>query len=173
MRHLLTLALLGVASGLNGQELPRSSDIETLDGIMAAYYEVVSGPAGEAADRARDHSIHFPGALVGITGADGQGASVIQLMTLDEYHDRTGGVRSAPFYEWEINRVTETFGNVTHVWSTYITSDEAGGHPQSRGINSIQLYNDGERWWVTSWIFDSERDGSLIPSKYLPEGSRP
>lgn len=94
-------------------------------------------------------------------------------MTLDEYHDRSGGVRTTPFYEWEIHRVTETFGNVTHLWSTYVTSDEEGGRPQSRGINSIQLYFDGDRWWVTSWIFDSERDGNSIPDKYLPGGNRP
>lgn len=173
MRNLLCLTLCAVGGPLTGQSLPLEADIRTLDGILTAYYEVVSGPAGEAADRARDHSIHYPGALVGITGADAEGTSVIRLMTLDEYHDGSGGVRNAPFFEWEIHRVTETFGNVTHVWSTYVTSDEEGGEPTSRGINSIQLYHDGDRWWVTSWIFDSEREGSTIPDRYLPEGNHP
>ncbi len=57
---LATLTLIAVGGGLSAQELPLSSDIETLDGILTAYYEVVSGPTGESADRARDHSIHLP-----------------------------------------------------------------------------------------------------------------
>ena len=47
-------------------------------------------------------------------------------------------------------------------------SEYGFGKPYARGINSIQLYFDGERWWITSWVFDSEREGNEIPGEYLP-----
>jgi hypothetical protein len=89
-------------------------------------------------------------------------------MTLGEYHDRFGGPRAQPFYEWEIHRVVQRFGSIAHVWTTYIESDSPQGETRGRGINSIQLYFDGERWWITSWVFDSEREGSEIPAEYVP-----
>lgn len=56
------------------------------------------------------------------------------------------------------------------VWSTYAHSDRPHGPVQGRGINSIQLYWDGSRWWITGWIFDSERPDNPIPQAYLPRG---
>ncbi len=152
--------------------LPCESDVRTLDGIINAYYDVISGPAGASADRLRDESLHHPSALVAISGKDRTGAPFVRTMTLSEYHDRAGGPRERGFYEWEIHRVTQTFGHVTHVWSTYVSSDAPGGSVQSRGINSIQLYHDGTRWWIMSWIFDSERPDNPIPAGYLPRTSR-
>jgi hypothetical protein len=67
----------------------------------------------------------------------------------------------------------ELFGNVAHVWSTHEASRDQGGTPFVRGINSIQLYNDAERWWMTSWIFDSEPRGNPIPPEYLGRGRLP
>jgi hypothetical protein len=93
-------------------------------------------------------------------------------MTLDEYHESFGGRRTTGFHEREIHRQMQRFGNVAHVWSTYETSREPGGTPFTRGINSIQLYCDGSRWWITSWIFDSERRDSPIPPEYLPRSGR-
>ena len=168
------LVILAMAAPLHaqGQErtLPLPQDVETLDGIIKAYYEVVSGPAGESADRARDESIHHPAALVGMTGVDRDGNPTVNTMTLGEYHDRSGGPRRQGFYEWEIHRVVERFGQVAHVWSTYAASAEPNGEVHSRGINSIQLYYDGERWWIMSWVYDNERPGHPIPPEYLPGG---
>lgn len=144
------------------------ADVATLDGIIAAYYDVVSGPAGEMADRERDRTLHHPDAQVSITGAGQDGTPFLRTMTLDEYHDAFGGARSEPFWEYELHREVLRFGNMATVWSTYASSPEPDGEPFSRGINSIQLHHDGERWWITSWIFDSERAGNPIPAEYLP-----
>ena len=149
-------------------EYPLPADVKSLDGILQAYYEVVSGPAGEAADRARDESLHVPGARVGITRVEPEGQHLFEIMTLGVFHDRFGGSREEPFYEWEVHRVTQRFGNIAHVWSTYVTSDAPGGAPTARGINSIHLYHDGARWWITGWIFDVEREGNAIPRQFLP-----
>ena len=72
------------------------------------------------------------------------------------------------FDEREIHRVTERFGNIAHVFSTYETRRSAGGPLMGRGINSIELFWDGKRWWIASAIWDDERPGSPIPKEYLP-----
>lgn len=165
----VVLVLLAVSSAATGQATQNPEDVATLEGIIKAYYEVVSGPAGENADRARDEFLHHPNALVAITSVDADGKPTIVAMSIGEYHDRFGGPRSEGFYEFELQREVQRFGNITHVWSTYAASVTPGGEPFTRGINSIQLYNDGERWWITSWIYDSERAGNTIPAAYLPE----
>jgi len=147
----------------------RPEDVATLDGILDAYYEVVSRPAGVPADRERDHWIHHPDALVAVPGAESGGETVFRTMTLDEFHDLYGGAAEEPFYEWEVYRVVQRFGNVAHVWSTYVSSREPGGDPVDRGINSIQLIHERDRWWITSWIFDQERAGTDIPAEFLPD----
>ena len=166
----LILGLMAATPPLIAQDAHSTwrADVSTLDAIIEAYYDIVSGPAGEVADRARDKFIHRPDALVAITGVNQDGEGVISTMTIDEYHDRAGGPRREPFYEYELHRLVQRFGNVAHVWSTYASSRTPGGEPYARGINSIQLYFDGDRWWVTNWIFDSERSGNPIPAEYLP-----
>lgn len=146
------------------------NDVSTLDDIIRAYYEVVSGPAGGTPDRARDHTLHLPNALVGVPGRDEHGAPALVTMTLDEYHDQSGGPRPEGFFEKEIHRVVQRFGTVAHVMSTYASATTPDGEPFSRGINSIQLTWDGERWWIASWIFDSEREDNPIPREFLPGG---
>ena len=166
---LVAAVLLGPATTIAQEGGGSPEDVETLDGILNAYYEVVSRAAGERADRARDEWIHHPDALVAIASTGADGSSTILTMSLGEYHDNFGAPEDEPFYEWEIHRVLQRFGSVAHVWSTYASSREPGGEVFSRGINSIQLYNDGQRWWITSWVFDSNREGIDIPVEFLPE----
>ena len=163
--------LLGASSAF-AQETADPSDVGTLDDIIRAYYEVVSGPAGALPDRARDQSLHVPGALVGVPGVDENGVPQLMTMTLDDYHDSFGDARAEGFYEKEIHRVVHRFGNVAQVWSTYSSARTPGGEPFDRGINSIQLTWDGTRWWVVSWIFDAERPDQPIPPEFLPEKGR-
>lgn len=150
---LLLAATIPATTDLAAQEA-RDDDVATLDGILAAYYEVVSGPARSAPDRERDRSLHHPDALVAIAGRDATGRPTLSRMTLDEYHDRFGGPRATPFYEWETGREVRTHGTITHVWSAYASSDRPDGPPTGRGVNSIQLHHDGDRWWILSWMFD-------------------
>lgn len=140
---------------------PLNTDVETLDGIIKAYYDVISGPAGEPRDWERDKSLHHPNALVSVTGKDNNKPFII-TQSLSDYH-KSFGVPKTGFWEYEIKRETQKFGNITHVWTTYETKHEKDGPITERGINSIQLYNDGTRWWILSWMFDSERHDNLLP----------
>jgi hypothetical protein len=173
MRHFLLTALLGavlpsIALGQQGQVDADPADVGTLADIIRAYYEVVSGPAGEIPDRERDLTLHVPGAMVGIPGPREEGRSRLRTMTIDEYHDRFGEPRAEGFFEWEVHREVQRFGNIAHVMSTYAAATTPDGDPFVRGINSIQLTWDGERWWIVSWIFDEERPDNPIPSGFLP-----
>jgi len=38
-----------------------------------------------------------------------------------------------------------------------------------RGINSIQLFYDGSRWWIVSIYWQQESPEYPIPEKYLSE----
>jgi len=129
----------------------------------------VSGPAGSLPDPARDHSLHHPNAAITLLSRKADGTATAEVVTLDDYYRRMGsGARKVGFYEHEIHRTVEKLGAFTHVWSTYETSEAAGGAVKRRGINSIELCWDGNRYWILSWVFDDERNGLKIPREYLP-----
>jgi hypothetical protein len=148
----LFLTLCAHAS-LGAQEA-RPDDVSSIDGIIRAYYEIVSGPEGEAPDAARDRSIHHPDAWVSLAALNAEGQPVVNVITLDEYHGE-GRPRSEGFWEWETDRVVSRSGNMVHVWSSYASARTEGGEPYTAGVNSITLFHDGTRWWVMGWMFDS------------------
>ena len=72
------------------------------------------------------------------------------------------------FFEKEIARRTEQFGQIAHAWSTYESRHNANDpEPFMRGINSIQLFYDGNRWWIVSIYWQHESPEHPIPDKYL------
>ena len=147
---------------------PLKEDISTIDGIMKASYEVVSGEAGEIRQWERDLSLHHPKAIYSfIDTLDGKAYQAI--MSLEDFHSETDTmVATTAFYESEIHREVLVFGNIAHVWSTYETRLEKDGEVVRRGINSIQLVYDQDRWWIISWIFDKEREHRKLPQTFLP-----
>ena len=146
----------------DSEKYPLEKDIRSLDGIMKAYYEVVSGPAGEPRQIERDRSLHHPDAFIAITGENDEGVPFTRTMTLDEFHG-DGAPYAQGFWEYEIERKVSTFGHITHVWSSYAWSTVKDGPIEGRGINSIQLVHDGDRWWIMSWMYDSERPNNPLP----------
>jgi hypothetical protein len=64
--------------------------------------------------------------------------------------------------------VTEEYGLIAQAFSTYESRRSAGDpEPFARGINSFQLMNDGERWWVVSVFWQGEGPDFPIPEKYI------
>ena len=90
-------------------------------------------------------------------------------MTPDSYVERSGAsLERNGFFEAEIGRVTEEFGLIAHAFSTYESYRSAGDEePFARGINSFQLMNDGDRWWVVSVFWQQEGPRYPIPAKYI------
>ena len=131
----------------------RAEDVTTIDGIIAAYYDVVSGPPGESPDMERDRTLHHPDAWVAIANVDSTGQPFVNVMALDGYYGENRP-RQEGFWEWETDRVIQRSGNMVHVWSSYASAREQRGEPYTHGVNTITLWHDGERWWIMGWMFD-------------------
>ena len=166
---LLLVAPAAVAQPAADVPTPVPEDVTSVDAILAALYEVISGSAGEERDWDRMRSLFYPGARLIPTGLRPDGHPGARVWTVDEYIDRAGPLLMRDgFWETEIGRTTERFGAVTHAFSAYESRIESpDAEPYARGINSIQLFDDGRRWWVISVFWASEREDLPIPERYL------
>ena len=146
---------------------PRASDVASRDAIVAALYEVISGPAGER-DWARFRALFIPEAQLIASHKKKDGTMGYRVMTPQGYADQAGKYfLEHGFFEREVSRKLETFGSITHIFSTYESRETADGKPFERGINSIQLWNDGTRWWIVDVYWTGETAENPIPEKYL------
>lgn len=152
----------------------RPADVASSEAIITALYDVISGGPNQNRDWDRFRSLFTSGArlIVGAPSPDGRVPS--RNMTVEEYVVMADPfLKRDGFWEREIARRVERYGNVTHVFSTYESRvKSADAPPFSRGINSIQLVTNGERWWVVTILWDFERPGNPIPAQYLPPGAQ-
>ena len=144
-------------------------DGASIDSIIAALYDVISGPAGKKRDWDRMRSLFIPGARLIPTGKRQGGEIASRVMTVDDYATANSKfLEENGFFEKEISRRTETFGNIAHVFSTYESRHKADDpKPFARGINSIQLMNDGKRWWIVTVFWQGEGPDNPLPAQYL------
>ncbi|MCB0262458.1 MAG: hypothetical protein KDE52_00970 [Calditrichaeota bacterium] len=140
-----------------------------IDAVITELYAVISGPAGQERDWDRERNLFFPGAKLIRTSIDDTGKPQALAMDMASYIENVNDyLVQNGFFEYEIARKTEIFGNVAHVFSTYEAKHRAeDAEPFKRGINSIQLFFDGERWWIINMIWDNERPGNPMPERYL------
>jgi len=151
-----------------------AKDVASAEAIVAAVYDALSGTATQERNWDRFRSLFIAEGRVMPTGVPQGGKARIRVMTPEEYaRVAAPQLKAEGFYEREVSRVTESFGTIVHVFSTY-ESRHAPNDPTpfGRGINSFQLFNDGSRWWVVSVLWDRERPGNPLPAKYLPSSAR-
>jgi hypothetical protein len=147
----------------------KAADVDSIDGIVAALYDVISGPPGQARDWNRMRSLFIPGGRLMPVGGKTKDAIGIRLLTVNDYVATSGPLLlDKGFREKELARTTEQFGSIAHVFSTYEAHIEKDDHTM-RGINSIQLMHDGKRWWIVSLMWQAEGNDLPLPSKYLPK----
>lgn len=147
----------------------RAADGASIDAMLTALYSCISGPAGQERDWKRFRALFVPDARLEAVIWRGEGNLSLRVLTVDEYV-RTAGeyLKTRGFFEKEIARKTDRFGSIAQVFSTYEAFDAAGSSvPLKRGINSVQLFHDGSRWWIVSVLWDDERPGVAIPEEYL------
>jgi hypothetical protein len=145
------------------------ADVASEEAIVAALYAAISGPACQHRDWDRFRGLFAPGARLIPKVATGDGTFGIRAQTPDEY---AAAVKSSMeefgFSEKEVSHVGESFNGVVHRFSTYESRRAASDPtPFARGINSIQLLNDGKRWWVVTVYWAGERPDAPIPDIYL------
>lgn len=149
----------------------RPSDVASIDSIISVLYASISGGAGVKRDWNRFLSLFAPNARLIPTGRRPDGTQVMRSISPEEYVATIGPqLEAGGFFEREIGRETATFGAIAHVFSAYDSKALAADpKPFARGINSIQLLNDGKRWYVVTIFWDPERPDNQIPSRYLKQ----
>lgn len=141
-------------------------DVASIDAVVKAMYETISGPAGKPRDWDRERKLLHPGARLIPTRPLPEGGAAVDVFDLDGYiESRTPFFAGNDFFE--IARQEFRFGAIAHVLSVYEGRKSPGGELVKRGINSIQLFHDGTRWWVMSVFWDNEREGVAIPPGLL------
>jgi len=170
----LVLSVLALGAGPLAAQTPptpaaKAEDVRSVDAIVKSLYDVISGPAGQKRDWDRFRSLFAPGARLIPTGRDQAGKPRLTTWTAEDYITTAGGnLEKNGFFEREIGRVVENFGKVAHAFSAYDSRRTAQDEkPFARGINSIQLFDDGTRWWIVTVFWEQESATNPIPAKYL------
>jgi hypothetical protein len=147
----------------------QSGDVDSIDHILAAVYDVISGPAGPR-DWDRFRSLFFAGARLIPSWRDDKGNIKSRILSPDEYAQRAGeNFSKEGFFEASIANRVESWDHLAHVWSTYESRHAKGENPFARGVNSFQLLFDGVRWWIVTIYWEGEAPGHALPGKYLKE----
>jgi hypothetical protein len=140
------------------------ADVATIDGLIAAYYESVSGHPGKR-DGERMLSLFIDGGKISI-GLDGD----VPTHQLAEDYLRTDRFLtiSSDFFEREISRDTQRFGYMANVISTYGISDAmANTDYTARGVTVFQLVQHNDRWWILSTMWQRESPDLPLPANLL------
>ena len=169
MKSLLTALLLFCGIQLSAQPKDYSNDVATVDAVIAALYDVISGGPGVPRDWDRFRNLFRPETRLIPTRKSTQGDLTLQALTPEEYITLFSSRIPTGFFERELHRTQEQYGTVTHVFSTYETRDKVDGPATNRGINSIQLFHDGKRYFVINIFWCAESMGVPLPGKYLPK----
>jgi hypothetical protein len=148
------------------------ADVSSMNAIIAALYDVISGPTGKKRDWDRMRSLFIPGARLIPSGRRPNGEVGHRVIDVEGYISASAPfLEKEGFYEREISRQVEEWGNIAHVFSTYESKHNVGDEkPFARGINSIQLLNDGKRWWIVTVFWEGESPDNPLPEKYLKPG---
>ena len=136
-------------------------DVESVDAIMEALYDTISFGPGEEPDWDRLRSLFLEdGSLVPPRDPSEDSTQILGIEALKE----------RGFRETEISRRTDTFANVAHILSIYEGrfSDHDGAF-DTRGVNSVQLLFEKDRWWVIGIVWADETDEQPIPEQFFDE----
>ena len=149
--------------------LANPADVASIDAIINAAYDSISGQAGKKRDWNRMRSLFIAGARLIPIDDSPDGRIAPNIIDIDGYIARTGDyLEMNGFFEKEVARRTEQFGHIAHAFSTYESRHKADDpQPFMRGINSIQLMYDDQRWWIVTIYWQHESAKDPIPEKYL------
>jgi hypothetical protein len=148
------------------------SDVKSIDSILTALYAVISGPAGDR-DYNRLRSLFAKDAR--LTSVKKEAADhPARLLTVDEYINLAGSYfKTHAFYEQAIVNKVDRFGNMAKVFSSYESRNAPNEKPFARGINSIQLFYEQNRWYVLSILWDEESPTNPLPANLATRTSAP
>ncbi len=168
----IVLSLLAFQTVMAQTEIKEANpaDVSSIDAIMKAVYEVISGDAGQKRDWDRFRTLFYKDARMIPSGKNPTTGIVgARTLTVEDYITRAStAMEKEGFFEREIARQSDSYGNIAQIFSTYASYHKTDDKkPFVRGINSFQLLNDGKRWWVVTIYWQGETPENSIPKKYL------
>ena len=146
---------------------PRPEDVGSVDGVLKAFYEVTNIAPGAPRQWARDRTLYVPW-IHFVSIHDGKDGPEVTSWTHPEFVAATEPLLKAGFQERELKRRVSRYGNIAHVESSYETRSGTDNPKVSRGVNFLELFFDGTRWWVASAVWQGESPRTPIPSELLP-----
>jgi hypothetical protein len=149
-----------------------TNELNSADAVVHALYDAISGPAGQERDWNTFRSLFAENARMYIAVPDKDSGYVLKSITPEEYAQRNQTrLSDIGFTEDELYRITNAYGAGTQVFSTYEShyTDKNGEEVITQGINSIQLFFDGERYYIVSIFWDADSKNIEVPGRYLPK----
>ena len=147
---------------------PRMEDVSSIEGIVKASYETISGGVGEPRQWGRDKTLFAPSVRYISIAKDKTGAVRARTSDYQEYLDESDDfLVKQGFTEVELGRKIERFGNVATVLSSYEGKVQSTGRVVTRGVNIFSLYYDGKRWWIQTMLWEEESRENPIPAELL------
>ena len=164
--------LLSFSVSLFGQQKSTKSyvnDTSSVQNLLDAYYNCISGPIGQKRDFDRLKNLFHPTVKFTYSywNTEGTKASVMVFKSVEEYISKLGYLDKKGFYEQEIANKTNQFGAVIQVFSSYKYWVEDRSIPSNRGVTSYEIFYDGNRYWFLSMFWMSENEKYRIPAKYV------
>lgn len=174
MRLLLFIALLSTSFQLLSQTDSTNLDekylekVSSIDSVISNLYGVISGEKGAERNWELFHYLFKDGAQMIPSGESKSGEYKLRYSTPADYVKGSGKyLVENGFFEKEIHREVQQFGNIVHVFSSYeCFHSKKDKKPFMRGINSIQLIFDNNRWWVVNIYWAQESKLSPIPKEF-------
>ena len=165
-QQLVQKAWLTAAKGNEMKPTPPANpaDVASIDAIIKATYEVISGPAGPR-NWDRFLSLFLPDAQMGAVAKGPKGPPVFHALTPQSYQKSSGALfLQSGFYEEELNRNVMQFGNVATVQSSYQYRFTPTGKIEQRGVNYLTLIKSDGRWWISNLTWQDEETDLPLPA---------
>src|ERR1051325_4419665 len=109
-------------------DIAYAADVGTIDSIIHAMYDVISGPVGQARDWNRFRNLYAPAARLMPAISRQGGLAAIRGLGPDDYIRRVEPIFAIEsFWERETDRKAETFGHLAHILSAYESLHSADG----------------------------------------------
>ena len=140
-------------------------DVASVDAIINAYYDVVSGSSKEPWEFERDKYIHSKNAVITRLDEDGNAFS----HSLEAEYVPLALAPKESFYEKELKRTVSKFGNLAQVWSAFEIRTDPEIPSEVRGLNSIQLHFEYGRWYIDSWTCEMEHATNTVVTEFLTQ----
>lgn len=150
-----------------------TTDLSTVNGIIYALYNIISGPSGQERNWNDFRNLFAENARMFIAVPNDDSGSVLKSITPEEYVQRNQTrLSDIGFNEEELYRITNAYGAGTQIFSTYEShfTNKNGEEEITKGINNIQLYFNGQRYFIVSIFWDANAKNIEVPERYLPKG---